>query len=74
MERKGNFLEVILSLAVNVKHFVMIVAACYCFSSMLPVYIPEVYALIKTIVDFDVNYIFNGQPLEPSDFANVKIK
>lgn len=73
MEREGNYLEVVLSLAVNVKHLVMIVAVCYCLTNMLPVYIPEVYALIKTIVDFDVNHIFDGQPFEPSDFANFKI-
>lgn len=73
MEREGNFLEVILNLTVNVKHFVMLVAVCYCLSNMLPIYIPEVYALIRTIVDFDVNHIFDGQPLEPSDFASFKI-
>ena len=74
MEREGNFLDVILSLAINIKYFIMILAVCYCLGNMLPVYIPEVYAVFKGLFELDVNYIFDGQPFEPSDFANVKIK
>lgn len=70
MEREGNFLDVILSLAINIKYFIMIVAVCYCLGNMLPVYIPEVYAVIKTIVDFDVNYLFEGNPESPIDFVD----
>lgn len=70
MEREGKFLDVTLSLAINAKYFFMIVAVCYCLGNMLPVYIPEVYAIIKTIVDFDVNYLFEGNPESPIDFVD----
>lgn len=70
MEREGNFLDIILSLAINIKYFVMVVAVCYCLGNMLPVYVPEVYAIIKTIVDFDVNYLFEGSPESPIDFVD----
>lgn len=70
MEREGNFLDATLNLTINIKYFIMIVAVCYCLGNMLPVYIPEVYAIIKTIVDFDVNYLFEGNPESPIDFVD----
>ena len=50
--------------------FMGVLAATYLF----PVVVPEVYAVFKGLFELDINYIFDGQPFEPSDFANVKIK
>ena len=39
-----------------------------------PVYLSEIYALIKGISEFNLNYYFEGDPLSPSDFAIINIK
>ncbi len=47
------------------------VAVVYCSVTLFPVFVPEFYALFKGV--FNIDYYFEGQPLEPSDFAIIKV-